>query len=115
MHPTGGSKKQKNQPAIKTTPSSQLISPVNQATQPSVGTGKPVKPCPVKKHFVKVKLVYKDDQTPVLATACNILLGAKTVQKGPLGNGLLGTATVLDPGAYEVNFPDIDANEWEVG
>jgi hypothetical protein len=102
-------------PAVKTTPPAQLIGPVNQGAKPAIGVNRSVAPCPLKKHFVKVKLVFKDDQSPVLATAAQILKGKEVVDGGPLGNGELGTATTLDPGSYEVTFPDIDSAEWDVG
>ena len=73
------------------------------------------KKCPIKKHFVKVKLLYKDDNKPVPAAACKILLGQVEVDGGPLANGQLGTAKDLDAGNYEVTFPDIDSAEWDVG
>ena len=73
------------------------------------------KKCPLKKHFVKVKLLYKDDNKPVPAAACKILLGATEIDAGPLANGQLGTAKDLDAGNYEVTFPDIDSAEWDVG
>ena len=75
----------------------------------------PVKDCPLKKHFVKVRLEFKDDHTPVPAAACKILKGTEEVEGGPLAAGALGTATVLDPGTYEVTFPEIDSAEWDVG
>ncbi len=71
--------------------------------------------CPLKKHFVKVKLVYKDDGKPVAAAACKILKGTTEVDPGPLAGGQLGTAKTLEGGAYEVTFPDIDSSEWAVG
>ncbi len=114
MFPSKG--KSPTQPAVTTTPSSQLLGPVNQATQPTVGTGTPIEPCPnQQKHFVKVKLLYKDNRQPVPSAACKIHLGSKVVENGPLANGELGTAKVLDAGSYEVSFPEIDANEWDVG
>ena len=102
-------------PAVQSTPASQLIGPVNQAAKPAIGTNRSAAPCPLKKHFVKVKLVFKDNQKPVLATACNILLGAAVIEGGPLGAGELGTAKTLEPGSYEVTFPEIDADEWGAG
>ena len=100
-------------PVVKTTPPAQLITPVNQATKPMTGANRSAAPCPLKKHFVKVKLVFKDDQKPVPATGCQILLGTAVIEGGPLGNGELGSVTTLDAGSYEVTFPDIDSVEWD--
>ena len=117
MNPSGAKPKEPPKPAwtpaVKATPPAQLITPVNQAAKPMAGANRKAAPCPLKKHFVKVRLVFKDDQKPVPATACQILLGAGVIDAGPLGNGDLGTASVLDPGSYVVAFPDIDSAEWD--
>ena len=91
-----------------------LVGSVANASQPATADPSTAT-CPLKKHFVKVKLLYKDDQKPVPAAACKILKGTTEVNSGPLANGQLGTAKVLDGGAYEVSFPEIDAQEWDVG
>jgi len=68
----------------------------------------------LKKHFVKALLHFKDDDKPVPATAGRILKGSEMVFGGPLGGGFM-EAKDLDPGSYEVTFPDIDAQEWDLG
>ncbi len=89
------------------------IGPLNQATSPGQQPPTGVKPCPLKTHWVKALLHFKDDDTPVPATAGKILKGDGEVHAGPLGGGFL-EARDLEPGSYEVTFPDIDAQEWDV-
>ena len=101
-------------PKTNKKPSQDLVGDVANASK-SGAKDPSKKDCPLKKHLVKVKLLYKDDNKPVLAAACKILLGTTEVDSGPLANGLLGTAKVLDAGNYQVTFPDIDSNEWDVG
>lgn len=67
-----------------------------------------------KKHWVKVRLKHRDDKTDVPAAACEITLGGTEIAPGPLAGGVL-EAHNLDPGSYEVSFPDIDASEWAKG
>jgi hypothetical protein len=64
------------------------------------------------KHWVKVLLHYADDHSPVPATDC-LHESGEAVNSGPLADGQLETRD-LDPGSYEVSFPDIDAREWSV-
>ena len=93
-------------------PPQELLQAVAKSTQPP--SSQPGD-CPLKKHFVKVKLEFEDDHTPVLAAACKILKGTEEIEGGPLASGELGTATVLEAGSYEVTFPEIDSAEWKVG
>jgi hypothetical protein len=74
---------------------------------------KGVAPCKKKKHWIKVYLSYKDDKSKVKAAKCEISLGDAVVEPGPLSNGLLSVAKI-DPGTYDVSFPDIDASEWDL-
>ena len=96
----------------KKVPASALVGSVANASKPSADPS--AKNCPLKKHFVKVKLTFKDDKKPVPAAACKILLGAAEIDSGPLANGELGTAKTLEAGGYEVTFPEIDSAEWDV-
>lgn len=97
------------------TSASSSLAGVSSAS-PSTGSDPSTSSCPKKKkHFVKVKLLFKDDKKPVPAAECKILKGTAVVEGGPLANGDLGTAKTLDAGSYEVTFPEIDANEWDVG
>ena len=74
---------------------------------------KGVAPCKKKKkHWIKVYLSYKDDKSKVKAAKCQISLGDAVVEPGPLANGLLNVPKI-DPGTYDVSFPDIDASEWD--
>jgi hypothetical protein len=71
--------------------------------------------CPAaKKHWVGVKLRYKDDNTNVPAAKCIIHKGGATQNPGPLATGAL-KSTDLDPATYEVSFPEIHADEWSAG
>ena len=73
---------------------------------------KGVAPCK-KKHWIKVYLSWKDDKSKVKAAKCVISLADKVVAPGPLAKGLLHVPTI-DPGNYDVSFPEIDAAEWDV-
>lgn len=88
------------------------LNALNKATDPTQTAPSGVQNCPLKKHFVKVKLHFKDDDKPVPTTGAEILQGFATVNGGPLAAGEL-EARDLDPGDYTVHFPDIDASEWE--
>jgi hypothetical protein len=90
-----------------------LVGSVADASKPTPDPA--VQNCPGKKHFVKVALTYKDDRKAVVAAACKILKGTAEVDAGPLVNGVLATAKTLQGGSYEVTFPEIDADEWEMG
>ncbi|HEX3879825.1 MAG TPA: hypothetical protein VHW24_22740, partial [Bryobacteraceae bacterium] len=59
-----------------------------------------------------VHMVFQDDQTDVPAADC-LHLNGDTINSGPLAAGKLETHG-LDPGSYQVTFPDIDESEWEV-
>lgn len=73
-----------------------------------------VAPCKKKKkHWIKVHLTYKDDKSKVKAAKCQITLGDAVIAPGPLANGLLSVSSI-DPGTYDVSFPEIDASEWDV-
>ncbi|MBS1833704.1 MAG: hypothetical protein JST65_13385 [Acidobacteria bacterium] len=85
---------------------------VNKATDPNQTPPTGVQSCPLKKHFVKVKLHFKDDDTPVPTTAAQILQDAAVINGGPLATGEL-EARELDGGSYSIYFPDIDEAEWE--
>lgn len=67
---------------------------------------------PPPKHFVSVRLRYKDDKTDVGAADCVISLGTTQINAGPLAAGKLKSAN-LDAGNYEVSFPNIHPDEWE--
>lgn len=88
------------------------LNAVNKATDPSQTPPTGVQSCPLKKHFVKVKLHFKDDDSVVPTTGAQILQDAAVVNGGPLAAGEL-EAKDLDPGSYTIYFPDIDASEWE--
>jgi hypothetical protein len=64
-----------------------------------------------QKHWIGLRLRYKDDKTDVGAAECVHLSGG-SVNDGPLGAGKLVTQ-YLDPGKYEAELPEIDADEWE--
>jgi hypothetical protein len=73
--------------------------------------------CPAqcaKKHWVKVRLRHKDDNTAVPAAKCIIHKGGGTLNPGPLAAGVLGSSNI-DHASYEVSFPDIHADEWAAG
>ncbi len=89
------------------------LCPLNKATGPGQTPPTGVKPCPLKVHWVKATLHFKDDDSIVQATAGKILKGSEEVNAGPLGGGFLEARQLLD-GSYEVTFPDIDEQEWDV-
>jgi hypothetical protein len=66
------------------------------------------------KHWVGVKLTYKDDGRLVPAADCTIHNGTEVLNGGPLAAGVLVSRNI-EAGSYEVSFPDIDADEWDVG
>lgn len=73
---------------------------------------KGVAPCK-KKHWIKVRLAWKDDKSKVKAAKCRVTLGDTVVAPGPLADGLLQVPS-LDPGTYDVSFPEIDSSEWDI-
>lgn len=64
------------------------------------------------RHWVKVRLRYKDDKSDVEAADC-LHLSGDTVNGGPLAAGQLETRD-LEAGSYQASFPEIDASEWEI-
>jgi hypothetical protein len=73
-----------------------------------------VLPCGKKpKHWIKVRLSYKDDKSKVKAAKCQIRKGDAVVVPGPLADGLLDVKSI-EAGTYDVTFPEIDAAEWDV-
>jgi hypothetical protein len=64
------------------------------------------------KHWVAVRLRYKDDKKFVWAADCVISQGATEINAGPLAAGTL-ESTNLDAGSYEVSFTNIHPDEWE--
>ncbi len=67
--------------------------------------------CKKVKHFLKIQLTHKDDGSKVKAAKCRVTKGDTVIMPGPLANGVLNKST-LEPGTYDVSFPDIDASEW---
>ena len=71
-----------------------------------------VKKCDKPKHWVGVRLRYKDDRKDVPAADCIIHNGAATLNPGPLAAGKLQSKKIVSAN-YEVSFPNIHADEWE--
>lgn len=71
-----------------------------------------VKKCNKPKHWVGVRLRYKDDRKDVPAADCIIHNGAATLNAGPLAAGKLQSKKIVSAN-YEVSFPNIHADEWE--
>jgi hypothetical protein len=66
---------------------------------------------PKPKHWVGVRLKYKDDKTLVPAANCIIHNGGSVLNGGPLAAGILESRDI-ESAKYEVSFPDIHADEW---
>lgn len=65
-----------------------------------------------KKHWIKAILRYKDDKSKVKAAKCTISSGGAVKAPGPLADGQYYVPSI-DPGTYDISFPEIDASEWE--
>jgi hypothetical protein len=68
--------------------------------------------CKQEKHWIRVILCYKDDKSKVKAAKCTLSKGGAVKAPGPLANGQY-YVPVIDPGTYDISFPEIDASEWE--
>ncbi len=94
-------------------PPGTLAGSVTSASGSGSKTKGGVQPCPLEKHWIKVRLRYKDDKSNVPATPCSLTQGERQVADGPVADGSFELKHIPG-GMYEVSFPDIDASEWDL-